>query len=465
MKKSIFFSLMALVALFLAVACKKSEASPDGETDMPRLVLTIPANNAVVSPSTEKVAFVFDCNIVLIDRIKITINGESVRQVSVSNDTLTATLNRLDEKTPYTIVVGENAIKADPGKLNKDTFSLMFTTDILPPTDIKSTLAVGNPSSEAVRLYNFLKDGYGKKILSGTVANVSWNINEAEWIYRHTGKYPALNAFDFIFLFASPSDWIDYGDTKVVEDWWNAGGIVSCMWHWNVPKSAVSSDRSFYTSETDFNIREALRAGTPENAVIMADLQKIKDCLLLLKDKNIPVLWRPLHEAAGNTNRYSGGEAWFWWGAKGAEPCKELWRLMYNYFENAGLNNLIWVWTSETGDDDWYPGDEYVDIIGRDMYNKPDAKGMLDEYNYLKSHYPDKIITLSECGSVAQIPDQWNEGATWSWFMTWYDYERTNNPSSSNFDGQEHQHAPVSYWKNAFADERVITRDEMPNLK
>ena len=28
---------------------------------------------------------------------------------------------------------------------------------------------------------------------------------------------------------------------------------------------------------------------------------------------NIPVLWRPLHEAAGG---------WFWWGAKGAEPFK-----------------------------------------------------------------------------------------------------------------------------------------------
>lgn len=67
-------------------------------------------------------------------------------------------------------------------------------------------------------------------------------------------------------------------------------------------------------------------------------------------------------EAAGNTYDFAGGGAWFWWGAQGAEVYKQLWRFMYDRLVNYHkLNNLIWVWTSQVGDDIWYPGDDVVD--------------------------------------------------------------------------------------------------------
>jgi mannan endo-1,4-beta-mannosidase len=233
------------------------------------------------------------------------------------------------------------------------------------------------------------------------------------------------------------------------------------MWHWNVPISNGSSSYAFYTPgsgtpSTNFDILEAVKEGTNENRIIKADLEKIANYLLLLKQKNIPVLWRPLHEAAGG---------WFWWGAKGAEPCKALWKLMFETFEAKGLNNLIWVWTAEPNDNAWYPGDNYVDIVGRDIYNKTTVNQMLDECNTLKNRYPDKIVTLSECGNVAGIAEQVNAGATWSWFMPWYDYERTNNPASEAFKSEAHQHANATYWKNAFNNSKVISRDQMPSLK
>ena len=69
------------------------------------------------------------------------------------------------------------------------------------------------------------------------------------------------------------------------------------------------------------------------------------------------ILWRPLHEAAGNVGSFAGGSAWFWWGAgnqqgqtsTNADVCGQsyiaLWKLMYNYFtQTKGLHNLIWVW-------------------------------------------------------------------------------------------------------------------------
>jgi endoglucanase len=281
-------------------------------------------------------------------------------------------------------------------------------------------------------------------------------------VYRQTGKYPALTGFDYMHIYGN---WVDYGNTAVVENWWNNNGIVTACWHWNVPRAQGSSDYAFYTKGgehaadgTVFDISKAVQEGTYENGIVKADLQKVADKLLLLKNKNIPVLWRPLHEAAGG---------WFWWGAKGAEPCKALWKMMFNYFQERGLNNLIWIWTAEPkdivgGQNVWYPGDEYVDIIGRDIYNQPTAAYMLSEYNRLKTLYPTKTITLSEFGSVAGITEQWNAGATWSWMMPWYDYNRTKDPSSAAFDSEDHIYANATYWRNAFANDKVLSRDEMP---
>jgi mannan endo-1,4-beta-mannosidase len=318
-------------------------------------------------------------------------------------------------------------------------------------------------SAEAQKVMAFFQENAGKKIVSSTMANVNWNINEAEWVHKHTGKYPALNGFDYIHLYASPAGWINYSSTAVVEDWWNNKGLVTICWHWNVPVAQGSSSYAFYTKigehtadGTTFDISKAVQDSTPENAIVKADMEKIAGYLLLLKNKNIPVLWRPLHEAAGG---------WFWWGVKGAEPLKALWKLMFETFEVKGLTNLIWVWTAEPNDSAWYPGDDYVDIVGRDIYNKSAADAMLSEYNTLTSRFPDKLITLSECGGVAQIPAQWEAGAKWLWFMPWYDYNRTNNTGGTAFNETAHQYANKEYWENAFADESVLSRDEMPSLK
>ena len=138
---------------------------------------------------------------------------------------------------------------------------------------------------------------------------------------------------------------------------------------------------------------------------------------------------------------------------------------MFDYFKEQGLNNLIWVWTTQTKDNDFYPGDEYVDMVGRDIYNNTDASSIAEEFASIQQQYPTKMITLSEMGSVANISAQWSAGATWSYFMPWYDNERTNNPADAAFSQTNHQHADANWWKDAMENSAVITRDEMPSLK
>lgn len=361
------------------------------------------------------------------------------------------------------LLAGDNTIIVTP---NWTWFILDYVrvaenTDPVVPID--ASLVTPNPSSQAVNVYNFLKENYGTKIISATMSNVAWNINEAEWVKQHTGKYPAMTTVDYIQLPYSPANWIDYSDISFVQNWWNNNGLFAAGWHWIVPKSEGSTEYTYKPEETTFSAANATVEGTWENDIVKADLAKMAGYLKLLKDQNIPVIWRPLHEASGNFN--TGGTAWFWWGYSGAESYKKLWIYMFDYFQTQGLNNLIWVWTTQTNDNAYYPGDAYVDIIGRDIYTDPSGASIASQFNTIQGVYPNKLVTLSECGGVANISAQWDAGSGWSYFMPWYDYDRTNDMNSSAFKETSHQYANADWWKDAMSKSYVIKRDDMPSLK
>ena len=214
--------------------------------------------------------------------------------------------------------------------------------------------------------------------------------------------------------------------------------------------SSLDPNKDFsYEPNKGFDLKNAVTPGTWEYDYVQYDLANITSYLKLLKDANIPVIWRPLHEASGG---------WFWWGTDAAS-FKKLWIMVYDYFKAEGLDNLIWVWTSQIGDNDWYPGDEYVDVIGCDIYGSSPEPAA--SYNKLKSTYPNKIITLSECGwssytssRISAISSQIESGAKWSWFMPWYSGSSEANP-----------HADDAWWQDAMNCESVITRDQLPSFK
>lgn len=459
MKKSIFsIKALAIVSLMVgAISCSDIEdpAGTERYKEAPVLLSTLPASGGTASFLANSVNLIFDREVTVVDLESIIISNDAeIESSSISGDTLTLILGGTDEKTDYTVTIPKGAIKGVPGLLNQEDITLSFKTDAAPA--ITANLVTANASTQAKNVYKYLVDNFRVKSISGAMARVNWNTDEADRVYRWTGKYPAINTFDFVHHYASPASWIDYSNTTVVENWWNNHGLVSIMWHWNVPKTAGSSEYGFNKvgsgtngeGETDFDVSKAVQEGTAENAIVKADLDIIAGYLLALQNKGIPVIWRPLHEASGT---------WFWWGAKDASSYKALWKLMFDTFKQKGLNNLIWVWTTETADSDWYPGDEYVDVIGRDIYNNHDVVKLYKDYLSIRKAYPTKVIALSECGNVSDIPDQWAKNAKWSWFMPWYDYNAT--------DDSENQHAGKEFWIRAFASDFVISRDKVPSLK
>lgn len=458
------------IILALALTAAACDDKKQEQHEAPVLLSTSPADQAVDVLSDQVIQLRFDEVITPASPYNITVNNEAV-EVRVSNLSLT-TLELdlvLEAGRTYTVQVPAGAVVNSFGVALENAFSFSFTTKAEQVVAPDEQPVVANPSPEVVKVYNYLKEQYGKKSLSGTMSHVSWNVNEAEWVKQHTGKYPAMATVDYIHLNYSPANWIDYNDTGFLEDWWAANGLVSAGWHWVVPNSESGvSDPQQYTYKpegTTFKVANALTEGNWEHEVLQADLAEMADYLLLLKEKNIPVLWRPLHEAAGNIYEYNNGTAWFWWGAGGADNYKALWIHMFEYFESRGLNNLLWVWTTQTKDAAFYPGDAYVDIVGRDIYNNGSGSDIAAQFASIQAKYPNKMVTLSEFGSSASFSKQWEAGASWSYFMPWYDYDRTLNPGSEAFAGSSHEHADVAWWQDAAAHADVLWREDLPSLK
>ncbi len=331
-----------------------------------------------------------------------------------------------------------------------------------------------NASDDTKRIYNLLRDCYGKRSISCSMAEVDWNYKEAGYVKSWTGMYPAMNGFDYIHL---TYDWEYYSDITPVKEWWDMGGLVTICWHWRAPDSqsvweaykASNNEKTvfegFYANgggspTTSFSAANAVKEGTWENEFVMSDIAKVASKLKKLQEAGIVVVWRPLHEAAGNSTIYNDGKAWFWWGADGPEPCVELWKMMFDYFQKVGIHNLIWVWTSQTKDKSWYPGDEYVDMIGRDLYNYS-VEDAAYNFKYLSTYYPNKMLALSECGysggTSPYMSEQWNEGAKWSYAMPWYHYEYKL--------GGNHQYANDDWWKDWFNADHALTLDDMKTLR
>jgi hypothetical protein len=144
---------------------------------------------------------------------------------------------------------------------------------------------------------------------------------------------------------------------------------------------------------------------------MLRDIDAIAVQLKKFSAAGVPVLWRPLHEAEGQ---------WFWWGAKGPEAFKKLWRLTFQRLTGVHkLHNLIWVYTAGTKME-WYPGDRYVDIVGVDSYPADSSDPLSQIWDDLKKQFDGrKMMALSEFGKVPDIPKMYRLGGRWAYFVSW----------------------------------------------
>jgi mannan endo-1,4-beta-mannosidase len=282
-----------------------------------------------------------------------------------------------------------------------------------------------NASAGVNKVLSLLYEIKGKNILSGQ-QNYNSDLNTfSDSAKKISGKYPAVWGSDFML----------WGDKDLGQQLVNEaikkskeGYLITIMWHEGRPTDEPPYDwkKSIQGKLTDAEWEELTTPGTKLNKKWLDQVDVIAGYLKQLRDAGVTVLWRPYHEMNG---------VWFWWGnKKGENGIARLWKMMYDRYTNHHqLNNLIWVWGANGLRDipkdeaydykDYYPGANYVDVLGADVYHFDYEQ---KDYNELLTLAAGKPIALTETGELPK-PEILAVQPEWCWFMVWTSWLWTDN--------------------------------------
>jgi len=306
------------------------------------------------------------------------------------------------------------------------------------------------PASTPFKTLNYLYSISGTKTVAG-IHNREPNATPAVWtdsIYKTTGKFPGFWSGDFLF----EQDNIDNRQIMTNEaiTQWNNGALVHLMWHACNParqEPCAYDTTGVLSTMTDQQWSDLLTPGTTINTEWKSMIDEVCVYLQQLKDKNIEVLWRPLHEM---------NQSSFWWGGRpGPNGTAKLYQQMHDYMTiTKGLTNLIWIWDLQdfgTLSDDvnaYNPGAAYWDIAALDVY---DGSGYTTaKYNTMVGVAAGKPIAIGEC-EVLPTDAQLLAQPKWTFFMSW---------SELTFQGNT-----TAQLKALYNSPNVVTLDKMPGWK
>ncbi len=194
------------------------------------------------------------------------------------------------------------------------------------------------------------------------------------------------------------------------------GGVITISWH---PWNPVTGKNAW--DPTGRPVKEILCGGS-KHAVLDSWLAVVADFLKSLKTpsgQTIPVIFRPWHEMHGG---------WFWWGKDSCTP--EEFQQLFRYTEETlgkmGVDNCLYCYSpgGTNGETEesymrYYPGDDYVDMLGVDIYSGTDKadyiKRVQDEFAVISKIATEhsKLICFAETGQRNTTDPQWFTKALW----------------------------------------------------
>lgn len=270
-----------------------------------------------------------------------------------------------------------------------------------------------------------------------TFYGVGWKHEEQPQNFRSdikslTGEFPAVHGYDLGHLELGNSQNLDSVSfdlmRKHIEKMYQKGAIISISWHLDNP---VTNGNSWDPTPA---VPAVLKGGA-EREKFERWIKRLSTFFRSIKDEKgraIPVVFRPFHEMNGS---------WFWWGGKNVavEDYKELWRQTHQLLEQNGVHNLLFAFSpnavgSDEEYDKFYPGDEFVDILGVDVYNHSGneafTRQLQDNLQIVrkKAIVADKPFALTETGNVnfGADPEWWTKtlypgikDSGISWVLLW----------------------------------------------
>jgi hypothetical protein len=248
-------------------------------------------------------------------------------------------------------------------------FNLLCFSLTAQPADAKAT-------KETRALYKNLQLLLKKGTLFGHQDDLAYGVN---WKYAPgrsdvkevAADYPGIFGWELGHLeLDSPVnlDSVPFDKMKAyIISAYNKGAAITVSWHVNNPLTGKSA-----WDPSPMNTVSAILPGGEKNDVYNSWLDKVAVFFNMLQTKNgtyVPVIFRPFHEHNGS---------WFWWGGKNCTPQEfiELWKYTVSYLRDTkNIHHLLYAFNtdrfaSEAEYLQRYPGDEWVDIVGFDIYQK-----------------------------------------------------------------------------------------------
>lgn len=280
------------------------------------------------------------------------------------------------------------------------------------PADKKAT-------KETVALYNNLKKLLGKGFMFGhqddLAYGVGWNYESGRSDIKDvTGDYPAVYGWELGHLEIDKPVNLDSVPFKtmqqLIKQGYQGGGVITISWHLNNPRTGKTA----WDSEPG-TVASVLPGGSKHD-LYKSWLDKIVLFMNGLKGSRgefIPVIFRPYHELNGN---------WFWWGGKNCSPeeFKKLWIFTISYLrDQKNLHHLLYAYNTDRFSSreeylEKYPGDDWVDVIGFDIYqrNSSNEKFIADIHKMLSTleeiaKEKNKIPALTEFGGNLSDSNWW----------------------------------------------------------
>lgn len=193
-------------------------------------------------------------------------------------------------------------------------------------------------------------------------------------------------------------------------------------------------------------------------------------------DLGFPVVFRLWHEMNGN---------WFWWGSSATNQTPQLYidfyRLTVDYIRDRS-NLVLFGWSpSNNVPISYYPGDNYVDLVGFDMYqpSKSDLKNALINLSDFAAQH-NKVAALTEIGHgnsyFTNAPDFWvgtvlqafKDGGSQiriSWALCWFNAPWDSQQSKLFIPDANSPQAAKDYFKNFANDPAVLFEQDVNALK
>jgi mannan endo-1,4-beta-mannosidase len=239
-----------------------------------------------------------------------------------------------------------------------------------------------------------------------------WAIREKGWIFGHQndllngrkwqyteggsdtrdvcGDYPGIYAVDvasFMDGRTVPLQTLDENPVKLrtIKEAYDRGMVVMACMHLNNPLTGGDS----WDNSSNQVAAEILKTGSETNLLFNSWLDNLAQLAKDLKGSDgvqIPIILRPFHEH---------GHEWSWWGSTCTTAAEyvALWRYLVDGMKSRGVHSFIYaispaINNKATSESDFlirWPGDEYVDFIGMDVYIGLNNTVFLNNLKLLKS--------------------------------------------------------------------------------